>query len=442
MSGEKIAQVLRTTCNGSILAIKASNLTGDGGNSVQVNCGKYVFGYLHIFRNWSTKELLEGVLGDGGFILKRVSQVTAIGSGKVATCDIIFTPTKKALIAATCPLSGSLIHGSTKYQLTSKILAGEAFAPKGNSGGVKAHVHVYMRDGGVTRNPLSLITNAAPIYTVTGLNQTFSNAPPSTFVISVDYGKNDGQDLDRIEFNGNVQYAFGGAFGSALAPQALTANIFLGSDCRLSYPAVCPDPAPNDGTKKIVRFALPNPLDCKDPTYTGELKLVSADGIEQKETITLKFSPSPMGGVLHSAIYAGSIYYMLPASSWISAEITATKMGGHLATVGTAAENKFILDTFSPIAFGLGGSGPISLWIGLNDEASEGQFVWSSGASSAYSNWLTGQPQGTVDDEDYVGILVANYGEPGKWHDVVADTRFKDVAYGIVEVPCTSPIEQ
>ena len=71
----------------------------------------------------------------------------------------------------------------------------------------------------------------------------------------------------------------------------------------------------------------------------------------------------------------GHLYILLDQSNWTDAEAEAVLLGGHLATIDNAAENGFVFDTFS--TFG----GPSrSLWIGLNDRASEGVFEWSSGA--------------------------------------------------------------
>ena len=39
-------------------------------------------------------------------------------------------------------------------------------------------------------------------------------------------------------------------------------------------------------------------------------------------------------------------------------------------------------------------------WIGYNDVASEGSFVWSNGSSSTYTNWSSGQPDNGAGTED------------------------------------------
>ena len=76
----------------------------------------------------------------------------------------------------------------------------------------------------------------------------------------------------------------------------------------------------------------------------------------------------------------------IATSSWMSGEALANNYGGHLATIRNSAEQAWIESAF---ASELGGSG---LWIGYNDIATEGQWVWSSGEPTTYTNWSPGQP--------------------------------------------------
>ena len=84
-------------------------------------------------------------------------------------------------------------------------------------------------------------------------------------------------------------------------------------------------------------------------------------------------------------------YYLLSSSSWIDAQTTAVGMGGNLVTVSSLAENNWI--------WNLWGNNR-DLWIGLYDpitgDGSGAQhaadFLWSSGDSSTYRNWRSGEP--------------------------------------------------
>lgn len=138
--------------------------------------------------------------------------------------------------------------------------------------------------------------------------------------------------------------------------------------------------------------------------------------------------------VIQSASFASSTYHLLSESSWDDAEAAAQALGGHLTTVEDLAENTFLLNTFGPTAQALVTSGLLALWIGLNDATTEGSYQWASGSTSAYTNWLPGQPQNGVADEDYVGLLVDAGIPTGQWHDVVSDTRFNDRTFGVVEI--------
>ncbi|OJW19967.1 MAG: hypothetical protein BGO49_10615 [Planctomycetales bacterium 71-10] len=111
-------------------------------------------------------------------------------------------------------------------------------------------------------------------------------------------------------------------------------------------------------------------------------------------------------------------YYGLTTSAmnWTQAEAEAVGLGGHLVSITSAAENAFLASTFLSVAQGQA----VPYWIGLNDAASEGQFVWSSGEAVTYANWASGEPN-NVGDEDY-GALSWHFARgdqvsPGTWND-------------------------
>lgn len=150
--------------------------------------------------------------------------------------------------------------------------------------------------------------------------------------------------------------------------------------------------------------------------------------------------------ILQTATYDGHTYHLVANTggtriTWADAEAFAVTLGGHLVTINDAAENTFVLNTFGPAAAAAKtaahpAGGLLSLWLGLNDAASEGVFVWVSGAPVGFTNWETTQPNGSVADEDFVGMIAGpGFGSPGQWHDIVSDFRFDDVTYGVVEVP-------
>lgn len=83
----------------------------------------------------------------------------------------------------------------------------------------------------------------------------------------------------------------------------------------------------------------------------------------------------------------GHNYYLLSPSTWSAAETEAIGLGGHLVTVNDSAENAWLQSTFSVYA-GI----RRDLWIGLNDFASNGDYVWANGETAIYANWTVGNP--------------------------------------------------
>lgn len=153
------------------------------------------------------------------------------------------------------------------------------------------------------------------------------------------------------------------------------------------------------------------------------------------------------GAILHTATYGGHTYHLLDTDGekwWHEAEAEAIGLGGHLVTIDDAAEDAWVFETFAPLAVAYAASnnlpdqGTISLWIGLSDHRVEGEYEWASGQASTYRNWAGGQPQGGFADEDFAAILV-NFIEPGRWHDVIGDSRLADLPFGVVEVARVVP---
>lgn len=139
---------------------------------------------------------------------------------------------------------------------------------------------------------------------------------------------------------------------------------------------------------------------------------------------------------MFSAVLSGPIYnpftthsyYLISSNLWGAAETEAVSLGGHLVTINDAAENAWVLSTFGNFN---GIKSP--LWIGLNDEASEGTFVWTSGEAVTYLNWNGGEPNNGMGffNEDHTAILGLSLSPSDKWNDVPD----ADIYLGVVEVP-------
>jgi hypothetical protein len=137
---------------------------------------------------------------------------------------------------------------------------------------------------------------------------------------------------------------------------------------------------------------------------------------------------------MFSAVLSGPVYnpitthtyYLISSNLWGAAETEAVGLGGHLVTINDAAENTFVLNTFGNFN---GIQSP--LWLGLNDEASEGNFVWTSGEAVTYLNWNIGEPN-NGGNEDHTAMRGLDL-SPGAdtWNDV----SYGDAYFGVVEVP-------
>jgi hypothetical protein len=118
----------------------------------------------------------------------------------------------------------------------------------------------------------------------------------------------------------------------------------------------------------------------------------------------------------------GHTYYLLSASeSWTDSEAEAVGLGGHLVTINDAAENAWVRAIFPSSLYE-------NLWLGLNDAAVEGTFVWVSGEPVTYENWNSGEPNGWI-FENY-GQMYSDYAG-GTWND---RPDYGWPLYGVVEV--------
>ena len=114
-------------------------------------------------------------------------------------------------------------------------------------------------------------------------------------------------------------------------------------------------------------------------------------------------------------------YGLTGAMTWLDAEQLAVRLGGHLVTVNDRAEQDWLTGTF-PGEW---------LWIGLNDRAHEGKWVWSSGTRVTFTAWEENEPDNWK-GYDPLGedAAVLNGATPG-W-DSISD---RWLLGGIVEVP-------
>lgn len=129
----------------------------------------------------------------------------------------------------------------------------------------------------------------------------------------------------------------------------------------------------------------------------------------------------------------GHTYYLLTNDTWTNSEAEANRLGGHLVTIDDALENDWVFETFGNF-----GDTPRGLWIGLTDQAVEGDFIWIDGSASAYRNWADGEPNdGNPDGEDIVHMWYPGHEFAGQWNDqgASATEAFGVLIHGVVEIP-------
>jgi hypothetical protein len=92
--------------------------------------------------------------------------------------------------------------------------------------------------------------------------------------------------------------------------------------------------------------------------------------------------------------YDGDTYlYCTSGLAWTDAEASCASFGYHLLTIDDRAENIWNDNTADAYSTG-------KWWMGLNDIASEGTWVWSDGTPLSYTNWHSGEPNDGGGNED------------------------------------------
>ena len=124
----------------------------------------------------------------------------------------------------------------------------------------------------------------------------------------------------------------------------------------------------------------------------------------------------------------GNQYFLTSEMSWQEAQNLATKMGGNLVTINDEKENQWLIETLITPETNF-------LWIGINDQAVEGEFNWASGEKSNYFNWAIGEPNNNPKQggEDFGVINGLN--NPfnrlvGTWSDAPSHAKLR----GIIEL--------
>uniref|UniRef100_Q3ART7 C-type lectin n=1 Tax=Chlorobium chlorochromatii (strain CaD3) TaxID=340177 RepID=Q3ART7_CHLCH len=107
--------------------------------------------------------------------------------------------------------------------------------------------------------------------------------------------------------------------------------------------------------------------------------------------------------------------------SWEAAHIYADMIGGHIVTINDADEQQWLTEQF----------GWTSSWIGMNDAALDGTWVWDDGTTVEYQNWGSGHPYTWSNDYNY-GYLATD----GKWYSSYNGYTYRALIE--IEIPHTA----
>ena len=136
-------------------------------------------------------------------------------------------------------------------------------------------------------------------------------------------------------------------------------------------------------------------------THSGYIYGSNATGISGVPVYLYSRTTPVMTGFTSQNNFNGHSYYRSTGSMlWTDARQACINMGGHLVTSTTLAENNFL--------FNLWPNG----WIGLTDEAVEGQWRWVTGEPYSWSYWNSGEPN-NAGNEDYIQFVGG-----GRWNDL------------------------
>ncbi len=129
------------------------------------------------------------------------------------------------------------------------------------------------------------------------------------------------------------------------------------------------------------------------------------------------------------------LYYLLAANSWTASEAEAEKMGGTLAIINDVSEQEWVFSKFGEY-----GGVSRNLWIGLQETAKEGVYVWVDGSPLNYTNWLPGEPNNTLGIEKYAHMIRTDNPwrhKGGTWNDLPNAGQPQppfNVVFGVVEI--------
>ncbi len=138
-------------------------------------------------------------------------------------------------------------------------------------------------------------------------------------------------------------------------------------------------------------------------------------------------SPSILGTYDNPA--NGHRYHLLEAANRSVSSATAQSLGGQLVSIDDAAENQWVVSTFT-----FWNGTPRHIWLGLSDAEKEGFWQWDAMQPSWYRNWDDTQPSMELgEDYAYISSDTEEGVQIGFWADTVDEPDDLTI-HGLVEV--------
>ncbi len=98
--------------------------------------------------------------------------------------------------------------------------------------------------------------------------------------------------------------------------------------------------------------------------------------------------------------------------TWANAQAACKNWGGNLTALSSLAQQTAAFNEAKAVCGTTG-----EFWIGLSDSAAEGKYVWADGTPYSFTNWSTGEPNNSGDED----VIEAYLGD-GKWNDILASS--------------------
>ncbi len=166
------------------------------------------------------------------------------------------------------------------------------------------------------------------------------------------------------------------------------------------------DATVREGTSVTVSgtFTDPGPAD-------GQTVLINwGDGTTS--TVPFAAPPATASRALSApAVFQGHTYYYLRDTlTWEQAQAVAEEVGGHLVTIGSDAENSFVVELLRRET----GANAPAAWIGFSDHLQESRWRWVTGEPVTFTGWANFQPDNNSGIQHFA---VTNHNAPGNWDD-------------------------